>query len=426
MKGEEERTQPHPTFQDAAYISLNVEEVKRVVDSSIVKHDKDIETFTHNGSGWRFIGLDRVVATVYNYNPAGGRSYIPTPPVLASKKAIVNVQNTDNKCFMWSILTALYPPRDNVTRVMKYRDHVGKLNCDMLEFPVKHTSSKISQFEDVNNVSINIYKYDPKYKAAPVQISEKQSRDKVIDLLLIEDKDGNTHDTWLKNMSHLMAGGIGHTRHYKRLICKRCLTGFKTEAKLETHKVVCTDKGFVQRSVFPTEENEMLQFKNYKNKWLLPFVIYADMECKLEESDEENVISKHTPISIAYSMVSIDLKWQRDCWVYTGDDCVQQVLLRLDKLKLELADVMNLQLPMKPLSPVQQEEHFTTSKCYLCQKQFDENEETSRKHADHCHITGVYRGPACQYCTMNKLSLKGLELPIFFHNLKGYDISSYH
>ena len=93
---------------------------------------------------------------------------------------------------------------------MKYQEHVGKLNCDMLEFPVKHTSSKIRQFEDVNTVSLNIYRYDPKYKAMPLQISEKQSREKVVDLLLLEDTDGNTHYTWLKNVSHLMTGGIGH------------------------------------------------------------------------------------------------------------------------------------------------------------------------------------------------------------------------
>ena len=248
----EERTQPHPTFQEAAYISFNEEGVKHVVNKSIVKRDKDIETFTHTGSGWQFSGLNRVVVTVYDYTPARGRSYIPTPPVLASKKAIVNVQNTDNRCFMWSICAALYPPKENVTRVMKYRDHVGKLNCDMLEFPVKHTSSKISQFEDFNNVSINIYKYDPKYKAAPLRISEKQSRDKVIDFLVIEDKDGNTHYTWLKNMSHLMTGGIGHKKAGKKIYCKRCLTGVKTAAKLDEHKVICTDKWCIQRCVFPT------------------------------------------------------------------------------------------------------------------------------------------------------------------------------
>ena len=59
-----------------------------------------MENFTHNGSRWRFIGLDRVIVTVYDYNPANGSSYIPTPTTLAGKKVIVNVQNIDEKCFV--------------------------------------------------------------------------------------------------------------------------------------------------------------------------------------------------------------------------------------------------------------------------------------------------------------------------------------
>ena len=133
---------------------------------------------------------------------------------------IINVLCGYVLCGYISFLAALYPPEQNAQRVMKYRDHVGKVNCDMLEFPIKYTSSKIRQFEDVNNVSINIYRYDPKYKAVPLRVSEKQSRDKVVDLLLIEDKDGNTHYTWLKNMSHLMHGGIGHTTTGKKVYCK--------------------------------------------------------------------------------------------------------------------------------------------------------------------------------------------------------------
>ena len=48
----EERTYPHPNFQEAAYISFNEEEVKRVVNSSVVKRDNNSETFTHNGCSW--------------------------------------------------------------------------------------------------------------------------------------------------------------------------------------------------------------------------------------------------------------------------------------------------------------------------------------------------------------------------------------
>ena len=133
IKGEQ-KTNPHSAFQNAATISLTEEEIKRTVINSFSKCDNDIENFTHNGSGWRFIGLDRVVVSVYGYNLANGRIYIPTPTVLSSKKAIVNVQILVNRCFMWRILAALYLPQENSQRVMKYQDHVAKLNFEMLTF----------------------------------------------------------------------------------------------------------------------------------------------------------------------------------------------------------------------------------------------------------------------------------------------------
>ena len=48
---------------------------------------------------------------------------------------------------------------------------------------------------------------------------------------------------------------------------------------------------------------------------------------------------------------------QRECWVNTCDDCIQQCLLSLDQLKLELVDVTRLQVPMKRVSRVEQEDH---------------------------------------------------------------------
>jgi hypothetical protein len=46
---------------------------------------------------------------IVNYKPIKGPSFIPLPAKLAAKKATVNVQNNDNKCFMWSVLAAHYP-----------------------------------------------------------------------------------------------------------------------------------------------------------------------------------------------------------------------------------------------------------------------------------------------------------------------------
>jgi len=62
---------------------------------------------------------------------------------------------------------------------------------------------------------------------------------------LIEDNEGNTHHTWLNNISALMNGGVGHKTSYKRFVCRRCLTIFNTETTLEMHKEICTDEGFI-------------------------------------------------------------------------------------------------------------------------------------------------------------------------------------
>ena len=35
------------------------------------------------------------------FNPMNGSSYIPLPDWISNKKAIVNIQNKDEKCFLW-------------------------------------------------------------------------------------------------------------------------------------------------------------------------------------------------------------------------------------------------------------------------------------------------------------------------------------
>ena len=41
---------------------------------------------------------------------------------------------------------------------------------------------------------------------------------------------------------------------------------------------------------------------------------------------------------------------------------------------------------------------------------------------DHCHVTGKYRGSAHNACNLKlKISADKLQIPVFFHNLKGYD-----
>jgi hypothetical protein len=88
-------------------------------------------------------------------------------------------------------------------------------------------------------------------------------------------------------------------------------------------------------------------------------------------------------------------------------------------MRKECSRILDVIKSPKPLDlSVDEEEHFQRADaCWICQKKTGDD-----KVRDHCHITGEYRGPAHNSCNL-KLGLKPdtYTLPIFFHNLKGYD-----
>ena len=54
----------------------------------------------------------------FKYSPIGG-SYIPTPKSIVNKKAIINVKNNDENCFLYSILAHI--KKFTINRVNKYK-----------------------------------------------------------------------------------------------------------------------------------------------------------------------------------------------------------------------------------------------------------------------------------------------------------------
>ena len=61
------------------------------------------------GSGWEFRSIVQLDLHTVEYDPMKAVRHIPLPKKMDSKKAIINMENTDNKCFLWSVLRALNP-----------------------------------------------------------------------------------------------------------------------------------------------------------------------------------------------------------------------------------------------------------------------------------------------------------------------------
>jgi hypothetical protein len=95
-----------------------------------------IENFNSLGSGWSVSNIKKLTIHVAQYRPLAGSSYIETPTSLIGKRAVVNVQNFDNECFRWAILSALYPASRHANRVSQYARYINEVNWDGLRFPV--------------------------------------------------------------------------------------------------------------------------------------------------------------------------------------------------------------------------------------------------------------------------------------------------
>ena len=94
--------------------------------------------------------------------PLKGNSYIELPKPLALKKCIVNVKNTDDQCFKWAVLSAMFPQPKDGQRVSKYAE-IEKLDLvDFRKISYPTPLTEITKFENSNDISISVYGCDTK------------------------------------------------------------------------------------------------------------------------------------------------------------------------------------------------------------------------------------------------------------------------
>ena len=114
-----------------------------------------MEEFQKRDSGWTLQEILNLSVNINRYNPMRGSSYISLPLQIQAKHACVNVQNFDDACFKWAILSAMHPVDHNAVRVSSYKAYENKLNFKGIECPVR--PKQIPKFEKHNYISVNVY-----------------------------------------------------------------------------------------------------------------------------------------------------------------------------------------------------------------------------------------------------------------------------
>ena len=66
-----------------------------------------ISKFTFEGSAWVVDKILENNLVISKYDPLRGSSYIPLPDKYLKRKACINIQNKDDKCFLYCLARAL-------------------------------------------------------------------------------------------------------------------------------------------------------------------------------------------------------------------------------------------------------------------------------------------------------------------------------
>ena len=407
-------------------------DISELYDEMVDEIEEEIQKVNDStGSGWVIIKVIKLVLHTTKWEPIYGSSYIPLDPYLANKKAIINMKNEDDKCFMWCVLRALYPKNDHPERIDKdLKSKQDNINMNGIHYPVNFRA--IDRFEDLNsNISISVLGYNKEEGVFPLKISKYTGCDNDIVLLLLKEavKEENgeikekTHYTLVKNKSALIASQKNNHKH-KGHLCLNCFNSFNTLESLNKHKEYCYENKSVKTNMPP--QNTYLRFNKFHHSEKAPFAVYADFESLIKSMDYCNPdpnksytkkYQKHEPISFSYYILcSIDGVYKPVLRKYTQtkpkDVNAMDVFIKW--LEEDVKDIANIE-PKQMIFTEEDRKHFNNaSDCWICGEELGND-----RVRDHCHFTGRYRGPAHNKCNLKYRKPKNIS--VFFHNLSGYD-----
>ena len=285
------------------YIHLNINHnlTESDIDNIDVRSqlEHQIQNQEMKESGWIFDKFNSMKISFYKTGELNGTSYFKIP---LRSSAILNVQNNDKYCFIWSILASLHPCENtHPSRVNNYLQYFNELNVQSFDFTNGFKCSDVHRFNELNNLSVNIYELNFyqdgdkwKHKLIPIEISKNQS-DKVIDLLIYKN-----HYALIKKL-HVFLGN-----HNKRFVCRRCLNSYTNENVLLNHEEKCGDDNIC---TIKTSNESHLYWKKHFHKNPLYFRIVADFEADNEIDgssfgNKTTNIYKQNPVLNGYYIIS--------------------------------------------------------------------------------------------------------------------------
>ena len=180
----------------------------------------------------------------YKTGELNGSNYVKIP---LRTNAILNIDNFDKYCFLWSVLDHLHPCNNNhANRVSNCRQYFDKLNFESFDFSNGFICSGLQYFEKLNNLSINLFEInfyqdqnEWKHNLIPIEVSKNDS-DRFVGLIIYKNQYA------LIKKLHVFLGS-----HNKIFVRRRCLNSYTSEKMLMSIEPKCEnfDKTTIRTSM---------------------------------------------------------------------------------------------------------------------------------------------------------------------------------
>ena len=141
------------------YINLKINNnlTESAIDNIDVRSqlEQQIQVQETKESGWMSDKINSMKISFYKTTELNGTSYVKIP---LRSISILNVQNNDKYCFIWSILASLHPCENtHPLRVNNYLQYFNELNIQGFDFTNGFKCSDVHRFNELNKLSVNIY-----------------------------------------------------------------------------------------------------------------------------------------------------------------------------------------------------------------------------------------------------------------------------
>ena len=370
--------------------STNILETLEIMKQKAIE---SFATYTSGGSGWIFQSIENLLLKVDKYNPLRGEGYINLPAAIKSKGAIINVQNKENRCFEYAILSAQQHNKIKVNpeRPSKYKENLGKLNFTGIEFPV--SLNDIDKFEkNYPEIRVNVFSYDKSVHILRINKTDPQN---AIDLLFITNEE-KQHYCWIKSFSRLLSAQVSKHEH-KAYFCKRCLNKFASPEKLSEHIEICKENYACKIEV--SKPGKTITFKNFKKSMRVPFVIYADFEAITENKDSvtpnpeksyTEKYQKHTPSGFYYYVKKEGIENYAEPVVYRGEDCVEKFCTMVEEEVKEIAQIYKNIIPLE-MTAEDNEKFQSAVDCHIGNKRLNKTFPFKKEPIHQSCLPGKYK-----------------------------------